>query len=136
MRRDVAINLRAANELHLTIKCTGNGTFHLQGDQWQRQTPFSERLVSGMIFRRQPNQSPHTNTDINQAKGYKRERKKRKRFQVFLVKCMQGLYLNQASCHLIKSPQYSPYISWIMFLYTFQIQLSYPLFSFPLILSS
>lgn len=34
-RRDTAINLRVANELHLTIKCTGNGTFHLQEDQWQ-----------------------------------------------------------------------------------------------------
>lgn len=34
-RGDTAINLRVANELHLTIKCTGNGTFHLQEDQWQ-----------------------------------------------------------------------------------------------------
>lgn len=34
-RGDMAINLRVANELHLTIKCTGNGTFHLQEDQWQ-----------------------------------------------------------------------------------------------------
>lgn len=68
---DTAINLRVANELHLTIKCTGNGTFHLQEDQWQWQTPFSERLVSGMMFRRQSNQSPHTDAEINQRREKK-----------------------------------------------------------------
>lgn len=68
-RVDTAINLRVANELHLTIKCAGNGTFHLQEDQWQWQTPFSERLVSGMMFRRQSNQSPHTDAEINQRRG-------------------------------------------------------------------
>lgn len=79
-RRDTAINLRVANELHLTIKCTGNGTFHLQEDQWQWQTPFSERLVSGMMFRRQSNQSQRTNTEINQ-----KRKKKAWRFSLYTV---------------------------------------------------
>lgn len=78
-RGDMAINLRVANELHLTIKCTGNGTFHLQEDQWQWQTPFSERLVSGMMFRRQSNQSPHTDTEINQ------RRKRKKKTFIFIL---------------------------------------------------
>lgn len=72
--RDTAINLWVANELHLTIKCTGNGTFHLQEDQWQWQTPCSKWLVSGMMFRRQSNQSPHTNAEINQRMKWKGEK--------------------------------------------------------------
>lgn len=79
-RGDTVINLRVANELHLTIKCTGNGTFHLQEDQWQWQTPFSERLVSGMMFRRQSNQSQHTDAEINQ-----KRKKKTWRFSLYTV---------------------------------------------------
>lgn len=84
-RRDTAINLRVANELHLTIKCTGNGTFHLQEDQWQWQTPFSERLVSGMMFRRQSNQSSHTDAEINQRRERKKEEKGFSLYIVFMV---------------------------------------------------
>lgn len=101
-RGDTAINLRVANELHLTIKCTGNGTFHLQEDQWQWQTPFSERLVSGMMFRRQSNQSLHTDAEINQKR--KKKGKKKKDLKLFFLNCIHVLYLNRATNHSQKSP--------------------------------
>lgn len=91
-RGDTAINLRVANELHLTIKCTENGTFHLQEDQWQWQTPFSQRLVSGMMFRRQSNQSQHTDAEINQRRQRKEEEKDLKLFSLY---CIYSLYLNR-----------------------------------------
>lgn len=81
----LAINLRGANELHLTIKRTGNGKFHLQEDQWRWQTPFSQRLVSGMMFRRQSNQSPHTDAEINQSREKERRKKKPRSFSLYCI---------------------------------------------------
>lgn len=107
-RGDTAINLRVANELHLTIKCTGNGTFHLQEDQWQWQTLFSERLVSGMMFRRQSNQSPHTDAEINQRRKRKKEEKDLKLFSSY---CIHGLYLARATNHSLENPPSCPLIS-------------------------
>lgn len=114
-RGDMAINLRVANELHLTIKCTGNGTFHLQEDQWQWQTPFSERLVSGMMFRRQSNQSSHTDAEINQRRKRKEEEKDLKLFSLY---CIHGLYLNRATNHLLKSPPSCPLISCTLWIFS------------------
>lgn len=125
-RRDTAINLRVANELHLTIKCTGNGTFHLQEDQWQWQTPFSKRLVSGMMFRRQSNQSPHTDAEINQRRKGKLEEKKD--LKLLSLYSIHGLYLNKATNHSVRSPPSCPLLSctlWILSVSFFYITNSF-----------
>lgn len=80
------------------------------------------------MFRRQSNQSPHSDAEINQ-----RRKKEEGDWKLLSLYCIHGSYLNKATNHLVKSPPPcpAPSLRWvdIICLFFFITQFISPSFS-------